>query len=106
MASEDDHLLVAFEDDDPVGFLLAHELLRRDGAGRTFFVYEVGVRDDRRRQGVGRRLLEEAFRRCRERGIRRAFVTTNEGNEAAMALYRSLGGERAATDDVVFAFRL
>ena len=106
LASDEDHLLVAFEGDEPVGFLLAHELLRRDGAGRTFFVYEVGARDDRRRQGIGRSLLEEAFALARKRGASRAFVMTNESNEPAMALYRSLGGERQSRDDVVLGFRL
>jgi ribosomal protein S18 acetylase RimI-like enzyme len=106
LASGDDHLLVAFEGDDPIGFVLAHELKRRDGEGRRLFVYEVGVRYDRRRQGVGRRLLEETLRIGSDRGIAKAFVITNEANEAATALYRAVGGLPQAPDDVVFGFTL
>lgn len=106
LASDDDHLFVVFEGDDPIGFLLAHELKRRDGAGRTLFVYELGVRADRRRQGVGRRLLEEAFALARQRGLARAFVMTSEANAAAMALYRAVGGVRQPSNDAVFEFRL
>jgi ribosomal protein S18 acetylase RimI-like enzyme len=52
---------------------------------------------DERRRGVGRRLLEEAIARARERGCRVVGLNTNERNEAALALYRRLGfaSERA-----------
>jgi ribosomal protein S18 acetylase RimI-like enzyme len=68
------------------------------------FVYEIGVRDDQRRAGVGTALFDELRRICRERGVSRAFVITSASNVPAMAFYGSLGGEREATDDVVFDF--
>jgi ribosomal protein S18 acetylase RimI-like enzyme len=68
------------------------------------FVYEIGVRDDRRRTGVGRALFDELRTICRDRGIAQGFVITSESNETAMAFYESLGGRRGATDDVVFEF--
>jgi aminoglycoside 3-N-acetyltransferase I len=96
--------LVAFDGEEPVGQLLAYELIRRHGDGRMMFVYEIGVRSDYRRNGVGRMLFAALSEICRERGITRAFVITNERNEAAMAFYEALGAARAATDDVVFDF--
>jgi ribosomal protein S18 acetylase RimI-like enzyme len=68
------------------------------------FVYEIGVRQDSRRLGVGRALFNTLEGLCRERGIARAFLITNESNEEAMAFYRSLGGRRDATDEAVFDF--
>jgi ribosomal protein S18 acetylase RimI-like enzyme len=104
LAEERTIFLVAFDGHDPIGFLLAYELSRRRGERSQLFVYEVGVGEGRRRQGVATALFRELARIARARGIRRGFVLTNEANEAAMELYRSLGGERPNTDDVLFDF--
>ena len=96
--------LVAFDRDDPIGFLLAYELLRRHGDPSHLFVYEVGVDEGRRRQGVATTLFRELARLALARGIRTGFVLTNESNEAAMELYRSVGGTRPNPDDVMWDF--
>jgi ribosomal protein S18 acetylase RimI-like enzyme len=44
-----------------------------------------------RRRGVGRALVQRALDRARERGCRRVELDTNEDNENAIRLYRSLG---------------
>lgn len=46
--------LAALDRGEPVGQILAYELIRRHGDGKMMFIYEVGVRDDYRRRGVGR----------------------------------------------------
>jgi ribosomal protein S18 acetylase RimI-like enzyme len=106
LADERTLLLAAFdrEEPEPVGFVLAYELLRRHGDPSRLFVYEVGVAPAARRRGVATELLRELARIARERGIRHGFVLTNEANEAAMELYRSLGGVRPNADDVLFDF--
>jgi ribosomal protein S18 acetylase RimI-like enzyme len=106
LADERTILLAAFEDQEPepIGFVLAYELLRRHGEPSQLFVYEVDVAPEARRRGVARELLRELRRIARTRGIRRGFVLTNEANEAAMELYRSLGGLRPNTDDVLWDF--
>jgi ribosomal protein S18 acetylase RimI-like enzyme len=96
--------LVAFEREEAVGQLLAYELIRRHGDGKMMFIYEIGVREDCRGSGVGKMLFEALKEICRERGITRSFVITNERNETAMAFYGKLGATRDATDDVVFDF--
>jgi ribosomal protein S18 acetylase RimI-like enzyme len=68
------------------------------------FIYEIGVRDDYRRTGVGRLLVAELKGICRQRGITRAFVITNERNQPATAFYRALGATRDAVDEAVFDF--
>jgi ribosomal protein S18 acetylase RimI-like enzyme len=106
LADERTIFLAAFEDeeDEPTGFVLAYELLRRHGDPSRLFVYEVGVAAEARRRGVATELLLELARIARERGIRSGFVLTNEANEAAMELYRSLGGVRPNPDDVLWDF--
>jgi ribosomal protein S18 acetylase RimI-like enzyme len=104
LTEETNHLLVAFDRDEPVGLLLAYELLRRHGDEPKMLLYEIGVREDYRRRGIGRTLIEAFAELARARGARRAFVLTDESNPAAMALYASAGGERVRDDDVVFFF--
>jgi ribosomal protein S18 acetylase RimI-like enzyme len=84
--------LVAFEDGEPIGFVLAHHLPRRHDPSAKLLVYEVGVAEAHRRRGVGKALLAELARIAKERGIRRGWVLTDDDNEAGMALYRSAGG--------------
>jgi GNAT superfamily N-acetyltransferase len=105
LANERNHLLVAFEGEQPVGMLLAYELDRRHGDERKIFLYEIDVRDDRRRRGIGRALMERLGDLCRERGYPKAWVLTDEGNPAAMAFYAACGGTREPPDNVMFAFR-
>jgi [ribosomal protein S18]-alanine N-acetyltransferase len=84
--------LVAFDDEAPLGFVLAHELPRRHGDPTQLLVYEVDVDESHRRRGVGKALLGELASIARERGIVEGWVLTDADNEAAMALYRSAGG--------------
>ncbi len=97
-------MLVAFDGDEPVGFVLAHELPRRHGDSSGFFVYEVDVAETHRRRGIASQLLERLAGLARERGIAQGFVLTDPDNDAANALYRSAGGEVEGMD-VVWTFR-
>jgi ribosomal protein S18 acetylase RimI-like enzyme len=101
---ERNHLLVAFDRDEPVGLLLAYELLRRHGDDPKLHLYELGVREDYRRRGVGRQLVESLAELARAHGATRAFVITDESNRAAMAFYASVGGVRLRGDDALFFF--
>ncbi len=54
-------------------------------------VMNVAVREECRRQGCARRLLEELFIQAGERGIRRFTLEVREGNLPAIRLYEALG---------------
>ncbi len=84
--------LVAFDGEQAVGFVLAHELPRRHGDPSNLLVYEVDVAESHRRRGIGRALLDELASVARKRGIVEGWVLTDEDNEPAMTLYRSAGG--------------
>jgi len=49
------------------------------------------VRDDARRRGLARALVERVMDRARERGCRRIELDTNEDNLGAITLYEGLG---------------
>ncbi|HYI60490.1 MAG TPA: GNAT family N-acetyltransferase [Acidimicrobiales bacterium] len=95
---------VAFAGEDPVGFLYACELYRRHTVLRHLCIYEVGVSDRHRNQGIGPALLAAVGDHARTQGIERGFVVTHTSNQAAMALHAAAGGQRTATDEAVFAF--
>ncbi len=86
--------VVAFDGERPIGFAFGYVLDRRHGEPKIFFVYEVDVDPSYRRQGVATRLFDEMHRFAREQGARESFVLTEPENDAANALYASLGGER------------
>src|SRR5947199_8478044 len=67
-------MLVAFDGDLPVGFVLAHELPRRHGEPTNLFLYEVDVAENHRRRGIASALLAQLAELARQRGIRTGFV--------------------------------
>jgi GNAT superfamily N-acetyltransferase len=85
--------LVAFDDGEPIGFVLAHHLPRRHDPPAKLLVYEVDVAEEHRRKGVGKALLQELARIAQDRRIPVGWVLTDDWNEGAMALYRSAGGK-------------
>lgn len=87
--------LVAFDGDEPLGFVLAYALPRRHGLETTLYVYEIEVSELHRDRGIGGQLLRELRAIARARGIAEAFVLTEADNHAAMRLYASAGGTRS-----------
>ena len=104
LANERNHLLVAFEGEEPVGMLLAHELDRRHADERKMLLYEIDVREDRRRRGIGRALMQSLADVCRDRGYALAWVLTDDENPTATAFYAACGGTRVQPDQVMFTF--
>jgi ribosomal protein S18 acetylase RimI-like enzyme len=96
-------MLVAFDRERPVGFVVAHDLPRRHGDLSKLFVYEVDVAESHQRRGIAKALLARLAELARERGIGVGFVLTDEDNAAANALYRSAGGR--SSKDVMWEFR-
>jgi ribosomal protein S18 acetylase RimI-like enzyme len=103
LADDDTILLVAFQDGEPAGFVLAYVLRRRHGDVRQLFVYEVEVAPAHRRLRVGTALMRELESIAVANGISRGFVFTDRDNVAAMSLYRSVGG-RDGGDNVLWDF--
>jgi ribosomal protein S18 acetylase RimI-like enzyme len=63
-------------------------------SGSRGFVQRLAVHPDSQRRGVGRGLLLDGLHWMRRRGVRRAVVNTQLGNDAALALYQKLGFHR------------
>jgi GNAT superfamily N-acetyltransferase len=93
---------VALAHDEPAG--LAYGNVIRRPTRDLLMLYEIGVVERYRRQGVGTALVERLKQVCADRQLAEMFVLTGETNVAAMALYRKTGGIRPNRDDVMFIY--
>jgi ribosomal protein S18 acetylase RimI-like enzyme len=97
--------IVGTVDGAPVGYLVAYLVRRIDGRS-MLIVYDVGVAAAARRRGVGRAMIDAALDFARLSRCSKAWVITDHGNEAAMALYRETGAGHSGDDDAVMSWTL
>ncbi len=60
-------------------------------AGARGYLQRLAVHPEARGRGLGRALTLDGLHWLRRRGVARAMVNTQQGNDAAVALYRSVG---------------
>ena len=102
LAREDFWAIAACVDDLIVGGLTAHTLPMTSSSSAEIFVYDIAVRSDYQRQGVGRRLLADLRTRAAASGISVVFVSVDNADTEALDFYRALGG--AASPVTLYAF--
>lgn len=90
LGSEGHHLLVAYADGVPAGFVSGVETTHPD-KGTEMFLYELGVDPEHRGKGIGRALVEALARLAVDNGCYGMWVGTEPDNAAAIATYRSGG---------------
>jgi ribosomal protein S18 acetylase RimI-like enzyme len=78
------------------GHMIALVLATRIAPG-TIHLAQVAVHPGRRREGFGRRLVDEACRLAQPRAARQATLLVGEKNTAARTLYTSMGFEPRAS---------
>ena len=99
------HLVVALDAARVIGFVSAVHYVHPDKAPELW-INEVSVATAYRRQGLARQLIEAMFALGKAHGCVEAWVGTERSNAAAMALYRSVGGQEPLPDPVYFTFAL
>jgi GNAT superfamily N-acetyltransferase len=89
--AEDDWTHVLLGGEPPVGIAVLR--LRRSilDAGQTAYLEELYVAPEHRGHGLGRAILESTIELARDRGAVWIEVSTSEDDEAARALYESVG---------------
>lgn len=78
-------LWVARQDDEVVAYLVAWHV------ADELHVLNLATREDRRRQGVGRALLEEVVTYARVQHVAHILLEVRRSNRPAIGLYRSVG---------------
>ena len=84
--SEGHVLLVAYEDDAPVGFVSGVEMTHPD-KGTEMFLYELGVAEGFRRRRIGTALVMTLRQTAIDDGCYGMWVLTDVDNVAALATY-------------------
>ena len=91
LARDDFLTIAALAGDRVAGGLTAYVVPLTRSQASEFFIYDVAVRSEDRRKGVGRRLVAALrdIARAKGHGI---FVLADNGDVEALNFYRSLGG--------------
>lgn len=89
---EDFWAVVATEGEEVVGGLTAHTLPMTRSRSKELFIYDLAVRVDRQRRGIGRALVIELLSLAGEARIETAFVPAENEDTHALEFYRAVGG--------------
>ena len=85
-----------------IGGITAHSLPMTRTETAEMFIYDLAVRRDHQRTGVGRHLVADLQEKAAARGIENLFVAADNGDVHALDFYRALGG--AASPVTLFDF--
>jgi ribosomal protein S18 acetylase RimI-like enzyme len=89
------HLLAAYVDDRPVGFISGVAMTHPD-KGTEMFIYELGVDEPFRRRGIGTALTRALADKARNLGCFGMWVATDADNQAALGTYKAGGSAEPA----------
>ncbi|MFD0203527.1 MULTISPECIES: GNAT family N-acetyltransferase [Saccharothrix] len=92
LADDRHHLLIAYVDDEPAGFVSGVETIHPD-KGVEMFLYELGVDEAYQRRGIATALIERLIELARARGCTGVWTGTEKDNTAALATYRRAAAE-------------
>ena len=96
LADDRNHIFIAYEDGEPVGFVTGVELTHPD-KGTEMFLYELAVDERHHRRGIGTALVKALADIAKQRGCYDMWVLTDADNEAALGTYRKSGADREST---------
>jgi aminoglycoside 3-N-acetyltransferase I len=85
--------IAAFYEDELVGGLTAYELTMYYSENSEVFVYDLAVKPEHQRKGIGKRLIHHLKEYCIKNGINEFFVLAHAEDEHAAEFYRSTGGK-------------
>jgi len=91
MGGDDGEYLLGAVDGAPVGVCQLRFRWSVWKSAEDCWLEDLFVREEARRSGLGRALVEAALERARERGCKRIELDVNEDNSAARALYEACG---------------
>lgn len=105
LSRPENYLIVATEENRPVGYVVAYLLDRVDRVQTMMLLYEISVAESYQRRGVGAAMIKLLKQLCRQQGVMKMWVQTNKSNKAAVRLYESTGAEaNASGDEITFLY--
>jgi aminoglycoside 3-N-acetyltransferase I len=103
LRSETFWALAALEDGVVVGGLTAHALPMTRSRSTELFIYDLAVKPEWQRRGIGRALISELIASGRKAGIGTAFVPADNEDTHALEFYRAVGGVPSAVTFFTFS---
>ena len=100
LAERNHHLLIAYVEDEPAGFVSGIETTHPD-KGTEMLLYELGVDDAHRLQGIGTALTTALRDLARHRGNRGMWVIIDHGDEIPAATYRAAGATERESAEIL-----
>ncbi|MEM9162039.1 MAG: GNAT family N-acetyltransferase [Cyanobacteria bacterium P01_F01_bin.4] len=92
LSQKDFWAIAASVDDDIIGGITAYTLPMTRTASSEIFIYDIAVRADQQRQGIGRHLMTALRETAAAAGIDDIFVFADNDDLHALDFYRALGG--------------
>jgi aminoglycoside 3-N-acetyltransferase I len=102
LADERFWAVAAFSGDEIVGGITAHTLPMTRSESSEIFIYDVAVRADQQRRGIGRGMMDYLRTEAAALGVDVLFVPADDEDTHALDFYRALGG--AAAPVTIFTF--
>lgn len=91
LGSETIAVLIAQQDEDVVGGLVAYELQKLEQRRSEMYIYDLAVVRAHRRRGIATGLINEVRSIASTRGAHVVFVQADLGDDPAIELYTKLG---------------
>lgn len=85
-------IVAAIEGDAMVGGVTAYTLPMTRSETAELFIYDLAVRTDHQRRGIGRALINELCSQAAAAGIEVSFVPADNDDAHALEFYRAIGG--------------
>lgn len=98
------HVFIALEDKQVVGGLTAYTIPGYYAKASQVYIYDLAVKTDRQRRGIGKKLMAAILDYCKGIGMGDVFVQAEQEDAHAVAFYHATGGE--ALDAVHFSYKL
>lgn len=89
-----------------VAYAIAYIQRRLDTTKNMICLYEIGTLKCYRKMGIAKRIIEKIIEDGKLQEVMKIWIPTNISNEAACALYRSIGAEEPEVkDEIIYSYR-
>jgi aminoglycoside 3-N-acetyltransferase I len=88
---EDFFVFVAVSEGKIVGGLMAYSLMQYYSESSLVYIYDLAIKKEFQRKGIGRKLISGITDYCKEFGVEEVFVQADEADTHALDFYQSTG---------------
>lgn len=106
LCSDDNWFYAATMDEKVVAYAIAYVQRRLDTTKNMICLYEIGTSKCYRKMGIAKRIISKIIEDGKLNELMKIWIPTNTGNEAACALYKSIGAEEPEVkDEIIYNYR-